>query len=138
MLHFKCCSELNIASAFYTCTADKVVTVSAYFNPFFISFNITFILRLDFCNVLLDQFMIVFISALEQKTSFALSEFHYLSTMNLTTLQEGIVAIKPSAVSLKSLNAAVFTTSLFSNVLWSSILPVIISAFTDFTSESAI
>jgi len=138
MLHLKCGSELNIASAFYACTTDKVVTVSAYFKPFFVCFIITFFLWLDFCNILLNQFMIILITTLEKKASFTFSKFHYLSIMNLTTLQGGIFAIKPSAVSLKSLNAAVFTTSLFSNVLWSSILPVRISALTDFTSESAI
>ncbi len=117
MLNSERCPEFNVTSAFYTGSADKVVTVFAYFKPFFVCSIITFFLWLDFCNILLNQFMIVFISALKKKAFFTFSESHYLSIMNLTTLQGGIVAIKPSEVSSKSVNPSVLTTSLFSNVL---------------------
>lgn len=138
MLYFKCCPEFNITPAFYTSTADKIIAVFAYFKPCFICFIITFIRRLYFFYILSDKHIVVFIPTLEKKAPFTFPELHYLSIMNFTTLQGGIVAMKPSCVISKALNSSVFTTFLFSNVLWSSILPVTISAFTDLTSESAI
>ena len=117
MFSFECCSEFNIATAFYTSTADKIIAFSAVFKSFGIKRIIAFFIGLDFVYILLNQFVIFIISALKQKTSLAFTKFHYLSTMNLTTLQGGIFAIKPSDVSSKSLNSAGFTFSLFSNVL---------------------
>ena len=117
MFGFECCSEFNITTAFYTGTADKIVAFSAVFKSFGIKRIVAFFLGFNFVYILLNHLIIFIISALKQKTSFTFSELHYLSTMNLTTLQGGIFAINPSAVSSKSLNSAGFTFSLLSNVL---------------------
>ena len=134
----KCCSEFNIAAAFKAGAVYKVVALSAYSKPFLIKSIITLLRGSDFCNISLNQLIIIAVTALKKKASFTFLLFHYLSIMNLTTLQAGIFAMKPSAVTSKSVNSSVFTAFLFSNVLCASITPVRISAFTDLTAESAI
>ena len=117
MFSFECSSEFNIATAFNTSAADKIIALSAVFKPLRIKRIVAFFFGLYFIYVLLNKLIVFIVSALKQKTSLAFTKFHYLSTMNLTTLQGGIFAIKPSAVSSKSLNSSGFTFSLFSNVL---------------------
>lgn len=102
--------NLNIASAFYTHTRKQIITFPAKRKPVTI-YNIVhlFVDRNSFkvCHYLTICYLF---TCLIKQASLA-NVIHYLLITNFTTLQAGIVAIKPSLSFLKSVNSTVFTLS---------------------------
>lgn len=100
---FECRTKFTVASAFYTHSGNKAVTVFTVFKPLFIHFRAYFQRTVNRFKVTLYTFKRSSLACFKQKTFFTYM-FHY-SITNFTTLQGGILAVNPPAFNLKSLNS---------------------------------
>ena len=93
---YECRSEFGVATAFEADSAREKIASGADSEPSAVLLIGAFLLFGESFNMLFYAFVSIFSAAFKKKTAFA-KVFHYLIT-NLTTLQGGNVAIKPSAV----------------------------------------
>ena len=92
-----------------------MIAVCAGIQPLAVEIILRFFPGIDLVNLRLDILKGIILRRLPQQA--ALAFFCPQRITNFTTAQGGMVALKPSAFSSKSLNATVFTVSFFSKVL---------------------